>query len=87
MKRLITGILILTVVVGAASAITTEDGTKLTGQHYNLNIIGVQNPKTADMTGSSGHTIFVNLEGKSKIKLAEAPEGESFLEWKARGPR
>ncbi|MHC4166506.1 MAG: hypothetical protein ACYSWQ_06075 [Planctomycetota bacterium] len=79
MKRLITGTLILTVVVSAASAITTEDGTKLTGQHYNLNIISVQNPKTADMTGTSGHTIFVNLEGKSKIKLAEAPEGESFL--------
>lgn len=79
MKSLIVEILILTMVVGVASAITTKDGTKLTGAHYNLNIIGVQNPKTADMTGTSGHTIFVNLEGKSKISLAEAPEGESFL--------
>ena len=26
------------------------------GPHYNLNIIGVDNPKTADMTGSDGHT-------------------------------
>jgi len=79
MKSLIIEILILTIVVNIASAITTEDGTKLTGAHYNLNIIGVQNPKTADMTGTSGHTIFVALDGKSKIKLAEAPEGESFL--------
>jgi hypothetical protein len=64
--------------VGVASAIKLEDGTKLTGEHYNLNIIGVQNPKTADMTGSSGHSLFVKLEGKSKISLALAPEGESF---------
>jgi hypothetical protein len=78
MKSLIIEILIVTMVVSAASAITTEDGTKLTGAHYNLNIIGVQNRKTADMTGTSGHTIFVDLEGKSKISLAEAPEGESF---------
>src|SRR5205814_1176518 len=27
------------------------------GSHYNLNIIGVANPKTADMTGANGHTI------------------------------
>jgi hypothetical protein len=79
MKRVIIGTLIITMVVGVASAIKTEEGEKLTGEHYNLNIIGVQNPKTADMTGSSGHTIFVKLEGKSKILLAEAPEGESFL--------
>ncbi len=78
MKKVIIGTLILTMVVGVASAIKLEDGTKLTGAHYNLNIIGVQNRKTADMTGSSGHTIFVNLEGKSKISLAEAPEGENF---------
>jgi hypothetical protein len=79
MKRVIIGTLILTMVMSVASAIKLEDGTKLTGAHYNLNIIGVSNPKTADMTGTSGHTIFVKLEGKSKISLAEAPAGESFL--------
>ncbi len=31
------------------------------GSHYNLNIIGVENPKTADMTDSNRHTIFVGL--------------------------
>ena len=33
------------------------------GAHYNLNIIGVPHGKTADMTGSMGHVIFVNLNG------------------------
>ena len=46
--------------------------------HYNLNIIGVANPKTADMTDTSGHSLFVPLEGNVKIGLALAPEGESF---------
>ncbi|MCC7405314.1 MAG: hypothetical protein IT288_13030 [Bdellovibrionales bacterium] len=39
------------------------------GSHYNLNIIGVPKSKSADMTGSSGHRIFVPLEGKSQILL------------------
>lgn len=43
------------------------------GGHYNLNIIGT-NDKTADMTDSSGRVIFVKLDGKSKINLAEGPE-------------
>jgi hypothetical protein len=33
-----------------------------TGAHYNLNIIGVENPKNATMTGSNRHTIFVPLK-------------------------
>jgi hypothetical protein len=56
-----------------------------TGQHYNLNIIGVQNPKKADMDGSNGHVIFVDLSGHSKIELMEAPEGESFKVLDANG--
>jgi len=31
------------------------------GPHYNLNIIGMSREKSADMTGSSGHRIFVRL--------------------------
>jgi hypothetical protein len=42
------------------------------GTHYNLNIIGVENPKTADMTGTSGKTIFVSLQGRSTIWLCES---------------
>jgi hypothetical protein len=33
------------------------------GPHYNLNIIGVPQDKTADMTGANGHVIFVQLVG------------------------
>jgi hypothetical protein len=31
------------------------------GPHYNLNIIGMSKDKNADMTGNSGHRIFVRL--------------------------
>src|SRR5262245_21659907 len=37
------------------------------GAHYNLNIIGVENPKTSPMTGSDRHTIFVALGSKATV--------------------
>jgi hypothetical protein len=43
----------------------------LSGSHYSLNLIGVANGKTADMTGNQGHRIFVNLFGKTRILLGE----------------
>jgi hypothetical protein len=48
------------------------DIDQLSGQHYNLNIIGVKNPKKTNMDDNSGHVIFVDLEGKSKIELVES---------------
>jgi hypothetical protein len=41
------------------------------GSHYNLNIIGVPKGKTADMTGSQGHRIFVPLTGSCQINLSQ----------------
>ena len=41
------------------------------GAHYNLNIIGVDKDKSADMTGANGHVIFTKLFGNSKINLQE----------------
>ncbi len=55
------------------------------GAHYNLNIIGVPREKSADMDGDNGHRIFVRLEGKSRIDLQKAPEGESFQVLDANG--
>src|SRR5207248_7961646 len=54
MKRLsvLTAILVATGFAAPASA----GGINLNGPHYNLNIIGVENPKTAPMTGSDRHT-------------------------------
>src|SRR5262245_8868540 len=43
----------------------------ISGPHYNLNLIGVDRDKTADMTGDNGHRIFVNLYGNTKILLFE----------------
>jgi hypothetical protein len=65
MKRLST---ITTVLVGmglAASA--AAGGINLSGPHYNLNIIGVENPKNDPMTGSDRHTIFVGLGKRSGV--------------------
>lgn len=62
----------------------TETGNGApSGAHYNLNIIGVKNKKDAAMTDGQGHRIFVllgseGLKENTKIKLTEAPEGESF---------
>ena len=52
-----------------ASVATTGNGAP-SGPHYNLNIIGVPKDKTADMTGSNGHVIFVRLSGTVKILLS-----------------
>jgi len=52
------------------------------GPHYNLNLIGVPKDKTAAMDDNNGHRIFVKLEGKSKILLAE---GETFQVLDANG--
>jgi hypothetical protein len=68
--------ILLALMAGAGQSVTGNGCPS--GAHYNLNIIAVANPKTADMTDTSGHTIFVPLEGNVKIGLALAPEGESF---------
>jgi len=44
------------------------------GPHYNLNLIGVQKGKTADMTGNNGARIFVPLWGNAKIMLCNSSD-------------
>ena len=56
----------------------TEDGTKLTGEHFNLNIIGVKE-KTMDDDIDAGHVIFVLLGEEdnaavTEIGLIEGPD-------------
>jgi hypothetical protein len=49
-------------VVAAAAPAKAQTGNGApNGPHYNLNIIGVDKGKKADMTGSERHTIFVAL--------------------------
>ncbi len=57
MKRVIFLAVVL-LMVFAALPVSADNGAP-NGAHYNLNIIGVANPKTADMDGANGHGIFV----------------------------
>ena len=54
-----------------STAVSLKGNGSPSGAHYNLNIIGVPKGKSADMTGSKGHRIFVPLSGKTKILLSE----------------
>lgn len=56
---------------GVAFAANITGNGAPSGAHYNLNIIGVPQGKTADMNGSNGHVIFVPLQGKATILLTE----------------
>jgi hypothetical protein len=77
MKKVFAILLSLAMLFSLAGTALAATGAP-NGLHYSLNIIGVQNPKTADMDGSNGHVIFVPLSDPSKIELQEAPKGESF---------
>lgn len=55
---------------GSGGISTTGNGAP-SGSHYNLNIIGVKDPKSANLTGGDGHRIFVPLAGSTKILLNE----------------
>ena len=50
--------------------VTTGNGAP-SGQHYNLNLIGMEKGKTADMSTSNGRRIFVPLYGNVKIMLSK----------------
>jgi hypothetical protein len=65
--------LLASTIVGIAYAGTGNGAPS--GAHYNLNLIGMPKDKSADMTGSNGHVIFVDLTGKTRILLQEGPAG------------
>lgn len=71
MKKLIAvTFTILTVIMLGVSPVFAGIGSDIpdNGAHYNLNIIGVPHGKTADMTDSSRHTIFVPLGANGAVK-------------------
>ena len=83
MKRLL---LLGALVLAATPAFAQRGNGAPSGPHYNLNIIGVDNPKSSSMTGSNRHTIFVALGRngivQSKIYLTpgdfEVCDGNAF---------
>jgi hypothetical protein len=56
--------------LSAGSVMAGQGNGAPSGPHYNLNIIGVENPKNATMTGSNRHTIFVALYSKKTGKYS-----------------
>jgi hypothetical protein len=73
MKHLVFYMALVLTLAFSASAHATGNGAP-SGYHYNLNIICVPKGKTADMTGTQGHTIFVLCEGTPKINLIEGAD-------------
>jgi len=59
MKRFL---LVLAVVLGFVTPLLAQDPIKLSGTHYNLNLLGKNNCPGDDMIGSNRHTIFVQLQ-------------------------
>jgi hypothetical protein len=64
MKKVLIGLAVLGTMCAAMPSWAGGGNGAPTGPHYNLNIIGVDNPKTSPMTGSDRHTIFVGLGAK-----------------------
>ncbi len=75
MRKLLLVLLAIGLLAAPAFAGTPTTGNGApSGSHYNLNIHGVPNGKTADMNNSDGHSIFVPLDGKAKIWLKEGDD-------------
>jgi len=77
-------VLLIVAIIGPAPAEAGNGAPN--GPHYNLNIIGVSNPKTQPLTNSDRHTIFVELGRdatvRSNIYLTPGPfavcDGNAF---------
>ncbi|HET9795876.1 MAG TPA: hypothetical protein VFS34_15590 [Thermoanaerobaculia bacterium] len=68
MKRILMGLAAMAALVVTLPA-WAGNGIDLNGTHYNLNIVGVENPKSSTMNGADGHTIFVALGSKDSAPV------------------
>lgn len=74
--KLKTGIMSLFIVIGILGLVILTSALatiKVSGAHYNLNIIGAKN--VGQIGASDGHSMFVNLQGKTKIIMTQDPSG------------
>jgi hypothetical protein len=60
--------------VFCASAFAGVGNDMPSGEHYNLNIIGTST--SHDVGDSQGHTLFVLLDGKTRIYMTQDPDGQ-----------
>ena len=61
---------VLVMTMGAGTVLAGKDlkGNGVpSGPHYNLNLIGMENPKNADFDGGNGHRIFVKLSKTDRV--------------------
>ena len=70
MKKLVVMLVIVALMMIAIPSVIFADNGAPSGSHYNLNIIGTSD-KNPPMDNNSGHRIFVDLKGITKILLAE----------------
>lgn len=79
MRRLhICGLLVLIALLLATNPVQAVSPFQVNGPHYNLNIIGASRYDETlgkDVGDSMGHTLFVKLDGKSKIMMTQAKDG------------
>lgn len=68
---LLSAVLLLTALAFPAFAQTGNGAPN--GSHYNLNIIGTEKAKSADMTGSNRHTIFVDIDYHDATPTSPTP--------------
>ena len=67
MNKLLTiGVAVTAASIFSMGAFAGQGNGAPAGPHYNLNIIGVENPKKSTMTGSNRHTIFMPLYTQGK---------------------
>jgi len=65
LRRIVWTPIVLVMLAAPLFAQNQDINTYLSGPHYNLNIIGVDEGKTGTMTNSNRHTIFVGLGRKN----------------------
>ncbi|OLE67427.1 MAG: hypothetical protein AUG09_02495 [Acidobacteria bacterium 13_1_20CM_2_68_7] len=68
MKKALCGLAALLIAASTTPVLPGVGNGAPSGAHYDLNIIGVANPKTSPMTDSGRHTIFVGL-GQTDTKV------------------
>lgn len=73
---IVCGLLVSTIALAGVGN-NDKNGWQVNGPHYNLNIIAKD--KHADVGDSSGHTMFVKDDGKTKIIMTQDPDGEFYV--------
>jgi hypothetical protein len=79
MKKALWSLSLATVLAAAVATPVWAGNGAPNGAHYNLNIIGVENPKSSTLTGSDRHTIFVGLGTKKSAPVVTTVTTDIWL--------